>query len=102
MGRGYNELYTLGFGRVGCAPCINSGKEDILAWSDRFPEMIDKVRGWEKSVGRTFFPPMVPGLDINWIDQVVDWANTMHGGQQYSLLVLQERPACESEYGLCE
>lgn len=97
-----NELYTLGFGRVGCAPCVNAGKQDILAWHQRFPEMLDKVRGYEKRVGRTFFPPTVPGMEINWIDDVIDWAKTKHGGKQYDLLVLQDRPACESDYGLCE
>lgn len=62
LGRGQliNPLYKLGFGRVGCAPCINSNKDDIREWAARFPEMIDKVRQWEKSVGRTFFKPMIP------------------------------------------
>lgn len=101
-GERINELYTLGFNRVGCAPCVNSSKSDVLAWHQRFPEMLDKVREWEKRVGRTFFAPIVPGLEINWIDQVIDWAKTVRGGRQYSLLVLQDRPACESDYGLCE
>ena len=30
-GEKVNPLYALGFGRVGCAPCINSGKDDIAA-----------------------------------------------------------------------
>lgn len=59
-GEEINPLYKLGFARVGCAPCVNANKEDILAWATRFPEMIDKVRAWEKSVGRTFFRPIVP------------------------------------------
>lgn len=101
-GEEINQLYTLGFHRVGCAPCINSGKDDIMAWVQRFPEMIDKLRTWEQRVGRTFFSPMVPGMEINWIDDVVRWAKTTRGGKQFSLLVLQERPACESDYGLCE
>lgn len=101
-GEKINPLYLLGFNRVGCAPCINSSKQDILNWAERFPEMIDKVREWEERVGRTFFPPMVPGLEINWIDEVVRWSKTTHGGKQFSLFVLQERPACESVYGLCE
>lgn len=101
-GEKINELYTLGFNRVGCAPCVNSGKADIIAWAQRFPEMIDKVREWEKRVGRTFFAPMVPGLELNWIDDVVQWSKTVRGGKQFDLLVLQERPACESDYGLCE
>jgi hypothetical protein len=35
-------------------------KDDIREWAARFPEMIDKVRAWEKQVGRTFFAPMIP------------------------------------------
>lgn len=102
FGEPINELYTLGFNRVGCAPCINSGKEDVRAWADRQPEMIDKVREWEKRVGRTFFAPCVPGKTINWIDEVVEWSRTERGGKQISLAVMYERPACESKYGLCE
>ena len=102
FGEPVNELYTLGFGRVGCAPCINSGKADILAWSQRFPAMIDKVREWEQRVGRTFFAPCVPGRELNWVDEVVEWAKTEHGGKQYGLKVVYEREACESAYGLCE
>lgn len=101
-GEPINELYTLGFNRVGCAPCINANKRDVLAWHQRFPEMIDKIRDWEKQTGRTFFAPTVPGLAINWIDQVVDWAKTVRGGKQYSLLVLEDPPSCDSDYGLCE
>ena len=101
-GERINELYTLGFNRVGCAPCINSGKEDVRAWADRFPEMIDKIRAWEKRVGRTFFAPMVPGKRINWVDEVVEWSKTTRGGKQYGLHVMQPRGGCESEYGLCE
>lgn len=101
-GEPINPLYSLGFTRVGCAPCINSGKDDILRWSQRFPEMIDKVRTWERRVGRTFFAPMVPGMAINFIDDVVVWAGTVHGGKQIGLHVLHERPACENTFGLCE
>ena len=101
-GERINELYTLGFGRVGCAPCINSGKDDILNWHLRFPEMLDKIRGWEQRVGRTFFSPMVPGMYTNTVDDVIEWAKTARGGRQQQFLVMHERPACESKYGLCE
>lgn len=106
-GQKINPLYLMGFGRVGCAPCINSGKDDILAWATRFPEMIDKVRWWEAKNGRTFFAPMVPGKEINWVDEVVDWAKTSRGGKQYSLMVLVAESeaasgSCSSKYGLCE
>jgi len=99
-GEAFNPLYLLGFNRVGCAPCINSGKADILNWKDRRPEMIDKVRELEGQTGRTFFPPIVPGMHMNHIDQVLEWANTARGGRQQLFPILRE--ACESKYGLCE
>lgn len=104
-GEDYNPLYKLGFGRVGCAPCINSGKDDIRLWAARFPEMIDKIRGWERSVGRTFFPPVLPGGRYGFIDEVVEWARTARGGKQYSLPLLEadvQSGVCMSKYGLCE
>jgi 3'-phosphoadenosine 5'-phosphosulfate sulfotransferase (PAPS reductase)/FAD synthetase len=112
-GEPINPLYSLGFHRVGCAPCINSGKDDIRNWVDRFPEMIDKIRGWEQSTKQTFFSPTVPGIPArldsrgkisihNWIDEVVDWAKTDRGGFQFNIFKTQERPACESKFGLCE
>lgn len=103
FGEQINPLYLTGFSRVGCAPCINSGKDDILAWLQRRPAMIDKVREWERRVKRTYFPPIVPGLYINWIDEVVAWAQTSRGGRQQNFLrVINDRPSCESKYGLCE
>lgn len=102
-GEDYNPLYKLGFGRVGCAPCVNSGKDDILLWQTRYPDMIDKVRQFEQISGRTFFPPMVPGMALNTIDQVLAWATTGRGGRQQDFIrILEDRPACESKYGLCE
>lgn len=105
IGRGerINDLYTIGFNRVGCAPCVNSNKDDILAWIHRRPHVIPKLREWEQKTGRTYFAPMVPGLRINWIDDVVLWAQTSRGGRQQNFLrVINDRPACESKYGLCE
>jgi hypothetical protein len=104
-GEAINPLYTLGFGRVGCAPCVNSNKRDIRTWASRFPEMIEKVRAWEQSVGRTFFAPIVPGKTLNWIDDVVEWSRTSHGGRQYELPMFEQEAAsgvCVSQYGLCE
>ena len=139
-----NPLYSLGFTRVGCAPCINSSRADIRQWNKRFPEMIEKVRGWEVKSGRAFFPPMIPESDefvaahtnwrkrfghtemqitedgeaidvwvmnddappepkfMNFIEEVVAWANCEHGGKQFSLDVWTPAPVCESKFGLCE
>jgi 3'-phosphoadenosine 5'-phosphosulfate sulfotransferase (PAPS reductase)/FAD synthetase len=104
-GEEVNPLYRMGFGRVGCAPCINSGKEDINQWAIRFPEMIDKVREWEQKVGWTFFAPCVPGKEINWVDEVVAWAKTSRGGKQFFLPMIEvevQAGTCSSKYRLCE
>lgn len=101
-GEKINPLYTMGFNRVGCAPCINSSKEDITNWSIRFPETIDKVRALEAYSGRTFFAPVVPGLATNNIEDVVRWAKSARGGRQDVFPIMLEREPCESKYGLCE
>jgi 3'-phosphoadenosine 5'-phosphosulfate sulfotransferase (PAPS reductase)/FAD synthetase len=101
-GEQVNQLYTMGFGRVGCAPCVNSNKADILEWSQRFPEMIDKVRAWERRTGLTFFRMPFEDGSYRWVDDMVEWAKTTRGGKQFSLMVLQEPAACDSDYGLCE
>lgn len=101
-GEQVNPLYALGFNRVGCAPCINSGKDDLLNWDARRPEMIEKIRGLEQRTGRTFFAPCVPGMKMNTIDQVMEWARTSRGGRQQLFPILHEREGCESKYGLCE
>lgn len=104
-GEEINPLYTMGFNRVGCAPCINSNKGDIREWIARRPEMIDKIRRWERRVGRTYFAPRVPGMALNWIDDVVAWAKTERGGKMLSLPYVEADAAadtCVSKYGLCE
>lgn len=101
-GEEINPLYKMGFGRVGCAPCINSGKEDILNWMIRRPEMIDKIRAWEQKAGVTYFPPILPGAHHNSIDQVVEWAQTKRGGYKTLFPIMFDREPCESKYGLCE
>jgi 3'-phosphoadenosine 5'-phosphosulfate sulfotransferase (PAPS reductase)/FAD synthetase len=97
-----NQLYSMGFARVGCAPCINSGKEDIRNWATRFPEMIDKIRGIEERTKLTFFMPMGSDGQRNTIDQAVAWASTAHGGRELLLPMMHDRPNCESKYGTCE
>lgn len=104
-GEAYNPLYRMGFNRVGCAPCINSSREDLVMWNLKRPENIAKVERLEADTGRTFFAPMVPGHYTNGIATVMDWAMTMKRGgheDQPAFPILQERPSCESKYGLCE
>ncbi len=109
----HNPLYAMGMGRVGCMPCINCRKNELLEISKRFPEAINRIAEWEKTVkqaskrnGATFFS--APSDDNEWsakqtIDVVVEWSKTSHGGKQYDFLRMEdEGPICTSVYGLCE
>lgn len=108
-----NPLYLQGMNRVGCMPCVNASKDEILEISKRFPEHIDRVEEWEKLVGMvskranaTFFP--APGENIGAWDRgniraIVQWSKTQHGGRKVDLFrSFDESPQCASAYGLCE
>ncbi len=107
-----NPLYKLGMGRVGCMPCINAKKDEILEISKRFPEHLERIAEWEKIVAQTsrrgwatFFAHEEMADDPNlrptvWDD--VEWSKTSRGGRQYDLLRAQEPEGCSSGYGLCE
>ncbi len=117
----HNPLYEMGMGRVGCMPCINCRKDELLEISKRFPEEVQRIAQWEKIVGlaskrqqSTFFTS--PTRNINgdesekaeWIKsqgvyKVVEWAKTARGGRQRDFIREQDdAPVCSSIYGLCE
>lgn len=61
-----NPLYLMGAGRVGCWPCINSGKNDLIAIRRADPEAVERLLEWEALVktaskrgSATFFAPDV-------------------------------------------
>jgi 3'-phosphoadenosine 5'-phosphosulfate sulfotransferase (PAPS reductase)/FAD synthetase len=107
-----NPLYLQGMTRVGCLPCINAGKDEILEISKRFPEHIDRIEAWEAAVAQaskrmeaSFFPDPIRDahLDKRGIRKVVEWSKTQRGGQLMDWIRINEEPkACESAYGLCE
>lgn len=107
-----NPLYSMGMGRVGCMPCINAAKDEILEISKRFPDHFDRIAEWERIVGRvskrasaTFFSS--PGdsdtaHERGNVRQVIEWSKTSRGGKQIDFMRLEDSPACASSYGLCE
>lgn len=109
----HNPLYEMGMGRVGCMPCINCRKDELLEISKRFPREIDRIRQWEIAVQHaakrghaTFFS--APSNNNEWsatqtIDVFVEWSKTSRGGMQFDFLRMQDDgPICTSLYGLCE
>lgn len=107
-----NPLYKEGMGRVGCMPCINAGKDELLQISKRFPHHIDRIEYWETSVGMaskrmeaSFFadPDREAHLNKRGIRNMVEWSKTKRGGQLMDWIRITEEPkACQSAYGLCE
>lgn len=107
-----NPLYRQGMSRVGCMPCINAGKDEVLEISKRFPGHIDRLEYWESRVAAasrrqeaSFFPDPYRDAHLNkrGIRNMVRWSQTQRGGQLVDFIRVNEEPkACESAYGLCE
>jgi len=107
-----NSLYRQGMTRVGCMPCINASKDEVLEISKRFPGHIDRIEYWESRVAdaskrqeASFFPDPNRDAHLNkrGIRNYVEWAKTGRGGHTTDWIRITEEPkACESAYGLCE
>lgn len=107
-----NPLYLQGMTRVGCMPCINASKDEVLEVSKRFPGHIDRIEMWEtrvalasKRLEASFFhdPHHDAHLNRRGIRNVVEWSKTQRGGVLMDFIRINEQPkACESAYGLCE
>ena len=102
-----NPLYRQGMGRVGCMPCINCRKDELLEISKRFPEELERIAEWERIIlnaskrdGASFFRSKYRGTTIQ---SAVEWSKTSRGGQELDLFRSFDEPnQCESAYGLCE
>lgn len=107
-----NELYRQGMTRVGCMPCINASKDEVLEISRRFPGHIDRIEYWERMVTMaskrqeaSFFadPDRDVHLKKRGIRNMVQWAQTGKGGHTLDWIKVTEEPSvCASAYGLCE
>lgn len=111
-----NPLYSQGMHRVGCMPCINCRKDELLEIAKRFPEHIDRLREWERLVSEaskrgwtTFFTDSAKDDEDDdaifhrlKIDQHIEWSKTARGGRQRDFIREAPPRACSSVYGLCE
>ena len=106
-----NRLYSEGFDRVGCMPCINCGKKEINNIGLRRQNEIQRLVEWERLVAMaskqgaaSFFPnpDREAHLDKRGIMKMVGWAKTTRGGKQFSLIEETDDTACSSSYGLCD
>jgi len=111
----HNPLYEMGMGRVGCMPCINCRKSELLEISKRFPEQIDRIESWEQQVakaakasGASFFPDpdRQAGKNMRGVRNMVEWSQTGRGGHSFDWIKQMDDDeagaTCSSIYGLCE
>lgn len=100
-----NKLYSLGFKRVGCFPCVMSGLIEVYYISLHFPERIVQIREYENEVGSTFYPPdFIPAWACKnkkyaFIDEIVEYVTHKYGSGD--LFDDQNERSCMSFYGLC-
>jgi 3'-phosphoadenosine 5'-phosphosulfate sulfotransferase (PAPS reductase)/FAD synthetase len=100
-----NPLYALGYGRVGCFPCIHANKTELSLLPDW---AWDKLEVWENTIGKKFFPPGIlpKGMpNIPTVALVKEWCKTIRGGRSYDLFKQfqpADAPACMSTWGVCE
>lgn len=112
-----NKLYLRGASRVGCFPCIHSGKADLRACFTLDPGLLPRLVDYETQVAAAskrgdasfFAADKTParfhdkvcrtGESFASIEQVHRWA--MEPGEA-PLFAGFEPPTCFSQYGLCE
>lgn len=109
-----NPLYLQGSGagRVGCGPCVFSGKNDILWLSVNHPERIKIVEDIENMLAeisqeqeqtpKWFCLANERGKSVGVpIRTAVEWSQTSRGGRQMVMFAGEGKDGC-TEWGLCE
>jgi 3'-phosphoadenosine 5'-phosphosulfate sulfotransferase (PAPS reductase)/FAD synthetase len=106
-----NPLYLQGkgSGRVGCAPCVNSGKPGLLWLAAEHPDRAALLGDIESAMGiatgtehHWFAGKNADGTFVGWpIKKAIEWAQTGRGGRQHILFRGEDEPGC-TQWGLCE
>lgn len=100
-----NPLYALGYGRVGCFPCIHANKTELSLLPDWAWDRLDQ---YEQHLQRSWFPagilPGAPEVYIPKIAEVREWCRTSHGGRQYNMFrnAPEDAPSCMTGWIACE
>lgn len=103
-----NPLYKKGMKRVGCFPCVNAGRNELLVLDRYYPERITEIREWEKITGMSYLPRRkvnkITGEPLIWnIDQHIAWAKKTITGQMELGNIKQEGKLCSyAGLGICE
>jgi 3'-phosphoadenosine 5'-phosphosulfate sulfotransferase (PAPS reductase)/FAD synthetase len=119
-----NPLYRLGFGRVGCLPCIHADKAAIRLTAEHYPARIAELRELEAhaTASRVARNAIEPGhfddetatffrerVEVDGkerkvpcpVDRAVAWSRTARGGVQLHLVQPPPDSGC-FRWGLCD
>lgn len=100
-----NPLYALGYGRVGCFPCIHANKREL----ELLPDWAwDRLEEYERNLKRTWFSSgILPGKPKGYIPSIIEvreWCKTSYGGSQFKLFTpkTEDAPSCMTGWIACE
>lgn len=109
-----NPLYKLGFGRVGCRPCINATKAEIALYARHFPDDVVELRALEREIteARALEPDRFEMPEASFfegagrrgavpIDEAIAWSRTERGGRQLPLIQQPPDSGC-FRWGMCD
>lgn len=107
-----NPLYSQGFKRVGCFPCILSGHKEVYEILKRYPEKFDEIIEHENRIGSSFFKiDFVPEYARSGVCNRTGKKYTTAldvkkylGNKNLSMDLFQDdsKISCSSYYNLCE
>lgn len=108
-----NPLYSMGFSRVGCFPCIMANHSEFLNILNRFPDHINMLASEEQRLNSSFFKPdYIParfcsGSVINkkgivssypFVPDIIKYLSSKNA----TIDLFNEPTSCMSFYGICE
>ncbi|MFQ5647528.1 MAG: phosphoadenosine phosphosulfate reductase family protein, partial [bacterium] len=104
-----NPMYRMGFKRVGCFPCINCGRNELILMDKHYPGRIEEIARWEKELGEkqkkmmpySYLPPRRKGVVWNIHDHV-RWAKKDAKNARQGLLFPKATLCSYAELGVCE
>lgn len=99
-----NPLYALGYGRVGCFPCIHANKDELMLLPDW---AWDRLEYYENTLKRSWFSAgTVPGIHIPSVADVREWCRTTPKlrQRQYNMFrtAPDDAPSCMTGWMNCE
>ncbi len=98
-----NPMYRLGFKRVGCFPCVNIGRYELILLDNFYQERVAEIARQEKELESTYFHPRRPGKIWGIYDHILWAKRSTPNLTQLKLFPDEEEKFCAyAGLGVCE